>query len=610
MAKPQKNQISAAQARTLDGLFAERVRRSAERPAYQYFDRHRQEWVTYSWGEVARAVARWQQALAAEGLVAGDRVAVLLRNSPDWVVFDQAALSLGLVTVPLYNDDRPDNLAYVLADSGSRLLLVQDAGRWSRLAEALPADGALQRVVLNDAPHSGGELGLSDPRLRLASAWLPQEAPELRVRRDGDPDALASIVYTSGTTGRPKGVMLSHRNMLYVAEAALSLIDCFENDVFLSFLPLSHTLERSGGYYLPMLAGAMVGFARSVPQLAADLQVVRPTAMIAVPRIFERVYGRVGEQMAQKPYVARLLFETTLKVGWRRFQHLQHRAGWSPALLLWPLLDRAVARKITAALGGRLRLAVSGGAALAPSIARTFLGLGVPIVQGYGLTETSPVVSVNPLEDNVPESVGVVLPGTEVRVGEHDELLVKGPGVMQGYWNRPEDTAQVLGDDGWLRTGDQARIDEAGHIFLTGRLKDILVLSNGEKIPPADMELAIAVDPLIDQVMVVGEGRPYLAALVVLNEGQWFVIAQQLGLDPEKPSSLHEDGAHDLVLKRIKQALRGFPGYAKIRRVCLSLDPWAIDDGLLTPTLKVKRPKVLEKFASEVEQMYAGGPAA
>jgi long-chain acyl-CoA synthetase len=439
---------------------------------------------------------------------------------------------------------------------------------------------------------------------------LPEQAGELPVRSGADPHALASIVYTSGTTGRPKGVMLSHHNMLYVAQASLELIDCFEDDVFLSFLPLSHTLERTGGYYLPMLAGATVAFARSVPQLAEDLKAVRPTALIAVPRIFERVYGRVAEQMQKKPWLARKLFELTINVGWRRFQHAQKRAAWSPSLLLWPLLDRAVARKITAALGGRLRLAVSGGAALAPSIARTFLGLGVPIIQGYGLTETSPVVSVNVLEDNVPDSVGVALPGTEVRIGDNDELMVKGPGVMQGYWNRPEDTAKVIGPGGWLHTGDQARIDEGGHIHLTGRIKDILVLSNGEKIPPADMELAIAVDPLVDQVMVVGEGRPYLSALVVLNETQWFVAAQQLGLDAEDPASLQDDSVLDLVLKRIRRALHGFPGYAKIRRVCVSLDPWAIEDGLLTPTLKVKRPKVLEKYAREVDEMYASGPAA
>lgn len=610
MAKPRKNLISIEEARTLDGLFAERVRRSPDKPAYQYHSRRDKAWKTYSWAEMANAVARWQVALRAEGLVAGDRVAVLLRNCPDWIVFDQAALSLGLVTVPLYNDDRPDNIAYVLEDSGARLLFAQDVGRWQRLASALSADGPLQRVVVNDAGHAGAENPPDDPRVRQAADWLPGQAGELEVRSDADPHALGSIVYTSGTTGRPKGVMLSHHNMLYVAQASLELIDCFEDDVFLSFLPLSHTLERTGGYYLPMLAGATVAFARSVPQLAEDLKTVRPTALIAVPRIFERVYGRVVEQMDKKSWLARKLFEVTINVGWRRFQHAQGRGGWSPSLLLWPLLERLVARKITAALGGRLRLAVSGGAALAPGIARTFLGLGVPIIQGYGLTETSPVVSVNVLEDNVPESVGVALPGTEVRIGDNDELLVKGPGVMHGYWNRPDDTAKVIGPGGWLRTGDQARIGEGGHIHLTGRIKDILVLSNGEKIPPADMELAIAVDPLVDQVMVVGEGRPYLSALVVLNEAQWFVAAQQLGLNPEDPASLGKDSVRDLVLKRIRQALRGFPGYAKIRRVCLSLDPWAIEDGLLTPTLKVKRPKVLEKYAREVDEMYASGPAA
>ena len=604
-----ENLISVEEARTLDGLLARRVHRSPDRLAYQYFDRADKAWHSLTWSQVAAQVARWQKALAGEDLRPGDRVGVLLRNCPQWIFWDQAALGLGLVTVPLYTDDRPDNIAYILEEAGVRVLLVQDAGRWKRLVPVLPAEGEgpLARVVLLDEGPEARKFARNDDRIRLAGQWLPDQA-DYQPRRDGDPHTLASIVYTSGTTGRPKGVMLSHHNMLSVAHASLTMLDCYEEDKFLSFLPLSHTLERTAGYYLPMMAGASVAFSRSVAQLGDDLMKVRPTAIIAVPRIFERVYGRIRGQLEKQSPLARRLFELAVAVGWARFEHQQGRAPWSPRLLLWPLLHRLVARKVVARLGGRLRLAVSGGAPLAPEIARVFIGLGIPIVQGYGLTETSPVISVNTLDDNIPESVGLPIRGIEVKIGDNDELLVRGPGVMQGYWNNHKATTEVLEPDGWLHTGDQARIDK-GHIFITGRIKDILVLSNGEKIPPADMELAIAMDPLVEQVMVVGEGRPYLTALVVLDRDQWVALADSLGLDPEDPASLEDRRVHAEVLGRIKQALKDFPGYAKIRKVHLTLEPWTIEDGLITPTLKIKRPKVLERFADEIENLYAEGPA-
>ncbi len=610
MARLHENLITPEQARTLDGLFAQRVRRSGGRPAYGYFDRAAREWREYSWSEMAAQVARWQAALAREGIPAGERVALQLRNCPQWVMLDQAAASLGLVTVPLYTDDRPDNVAYILEEAGVRLLLVQDAGRWRRLAQVVPEEGPLQRVLLLEDSDAARELAARDERVRLVDDWLPDSAGELQVRRDGDPHALATIVYTSGTTGRPKGVMLSHHNMLSVAHGGVTMIDVFEEDNFLSFLPLSHTLERTAGYYLPVMTGSKVSYARSVAQLAEDLKVVAPSVIIAVPRIFERVYARMREQLEKQGGLAPMLFRATVEVGWKRFLRQQGRGGWTPDQLLWPLLDRLVASRLRQRLGGRLRAAVSGGAPLSEEVAKVFLAMGVPLLQGYGLTETSPVVSVNPLENNIPASVGLPIRGVQVRIGEDDELLIKGPGVMLGYWNNHKATAQMIDPEGWLHSGDQARIGETGHIYITGRIKDILVLSNGEKIPPADMELAITLDPLFEQAMVVGEGRPYLGALLVLEADHWPGFAQDLGLDPLDPAALNDDRVHKAVLRRVQQALKDFPGYAKIRRVHLTLEPWTVDNGLLTPTLKIKRPKVLERFAEAIDAMYDGGPAS
>jgi long-chain acyl-CoA synthetase len=274
-------------------------------------------------------------------------------------------------------------------------------------------------------------------------------------------------------------------------------------------------------------------------------------------------------------------------------------------LLLWPFLRKKVAAPVLDRLGGRLRITVSGGAPLPRDVAHLFIGLGVPLLQGYGLTETSPVVTVNTLEQNDPDSVGIALRGLELRIGADDELLVRGPSVMLGYWNNHAATAKMIDSDGWLHTGDQARISN-GHVYITGRIKDILVLSNGEKVPPADMEMAISLDPLFEQILVVGEGRSFLSALVVLSADLWPGLAQEFGLNPELRESLDDPRLQKDMLRRIREALRDFPGYAKIRRVSLSLEPWSVENGLMTPTLKVKRGEVLRRYADDVERMYAG----
>jgi long-chain acyl-CoA synthetase len=597
--------ISTEIAGTLDGLMAQRVLRTPDNTAYRSFNADSRCWRDTSWKQVGEEISRWQAALAAENLQPGDRVAVHLRNSEEWVFFDQAALACGLVIVPLYTDDRPDNIAYIMTDSAVKVLLVQDAAVWKRLAPALAGQDDLQRVlILSSTRASPGEV-LADERVRFVADWLPDN-PVSSGRRKGDPHALASIVYTSGTTGRPKGVMLSHHNMLSIAHSALTMIDVYQEDLFLSFLPLSHTLERTAGYYLPVMSGSAVAYARSILQLADDLQHIRPTVMIAVPRIFERVFARIQGQLDKQSGFKRALFNLTTRVGWHRFERQQRRASWHPRLLLWPLLNKLVAQKVTAKLGGRLRLAVSGGAALSKPVARIFIGLGVPILQGYGLTETSPVISVNVPDDNEPGSVGVPLNGVEVRIGAHDELLVKTPGMMQGYWNNHAATKEIIDADGWLHTGDQARI-ENGHIYITGRIKDILVMSNGEKVPPMDMELAISLVPAIEQVLVIGEGESWLAAIAVLNVDDWRELAKRFSLDADAAESLRDGKLHAALLKGIKGCLKDFPGYAKIRRLILTLEPWTVDNGLLTPTLKVKRAQVLKMFAAEIAALYENG---
>ncbi len=594
--------ITADAAVTLDGLFRQRLHRSPDRPAYRSFDKEAKQWRDATWAQTAAEVARWQESLSKEGLRPGDRVALSARNCWEWVLFEQAALGLGLVVVPLYTDDRPDNVAYILRDAAVKVLMVGDAGLWRRLAPAMQDIEHLRRILILDCERRPAP-SPADERVICVREWLTSGDYALH-ERHGAADDLATIVYTSGTTGRPKGVMLSHRNILAIAHSALASYDVYLEDVLLSFLPLSHSFERTVGYYLPMMAGATVAFSRSIQQLSDDLRQVRPTVLIAVPRIFERIYSRIQEQLAKKSAVARSLFRTTVAVGWKRFQVQQGRRMAGPALAMWPMLDRVVARNVRARLGGRTRLIVSGGAPLPPQVSRTFIGLGLPIVQGYGMTETSPVVSGNQLHDNDPASVGRPLRNVEVRVGAHDELLVRGPGVMLGYWNNHAATAQTVDSDGWLHTGDRARIED-GRIYIIGRIKDILVLSNGEKVPPSDIEATICSDPLFEQVMVVGEGKSYLSALLVLNPDLWIEFCEHLALDPFATASLTDDRVQRKLLLRIRDLMHDFPGYAKIRRVRVSLDPWSVEDGLLTPTLKVRRNAVTERFSQQIEALYA-----
>ncbi len=478
-------------------------------------------WRDISAREIAAYAARWQQFFRAEGFAQGERVAICLRNGIHWVAADQAALGLGLVVVPLYVDDNPENAAWCLENSGARLLVVES----SRMAQALAkVSAALPRVLcLAVDPGTGRE---------SVESALPKEAPEFEAVPVED-GALATICYTSGTVGRPKGVMLTHGNIFANVAACERTHLARPDDLFLSFLPVSHMLERTGGYYLPLSIGAKVAYARSVSQLAEDLVSERPTVVYAVPRVFERFNSRIQEMLAKSP--------------------------------------------------AKKRLAVLGGAPLDSAIAWLFIGLGLPVLQGYGMTEASPVISVNRMEDNTPESVGRPLDDVEVRLGPGGELLARGPSVMKGYWNNPEATAKSIDSEGWLHTGDLAEIRD-GKIFIRGRIKDVLVLSNGEKLPPQDVELAILGDDIFEQGILIGEGRPFLTLLAVTKE-----------TDERR------------LIQRANERLKTFPRYVRVRRVIATQDPWTVDNGLLTPTQKVKRERVARKFGAEIERAYADG---
>ena len=583
--------------KTLPGLFWKRVERSPEKTAYRYYDKIKEQWKEITWKAMGDRVARWYAALAREELAPGDRVALMIPNGPDWVSFDLAAQSHGLVVVPLFANDRPQNIAYILENTQTKILLCPGLAYWNDLEPVLHRLTGIQRIITLEFCKPQEQ----DRRIACSSDWLDVE-PQKPSHLPLNSDALATIVFTSGTTGPPKGVMLSHKNILDNCFASLRAVTVYPEDIFLSFLPLSHMLERTAGYYLPIMAGATVVYARSIADLAEDLTIIRPTILIAVPRIFERIYASIQANLASQSLVARQLFALAVASGWRSFLYRQGRAGFHPLLLLKPLIHNLVAGKVQTKLGGRIRAIISGGAPLAPDIARLFIGLDLPLLQGYGLTETSPVVSVNRVENNDPEGVGLPLPDIEVSLARSGELLVRGSCVMLGYWQDEDATNKLIDSVGWLHTGDKASINNE-HIYITGRLKEILVLSNSEKVPPVDLEMAIMLDPLFNQALVVGESKPYLTLLAVVNPEQWQKLCSNLNISAEKEHLSHAKVLQE-TLARVEKQLQPFPGFMRIRKITLTLEPWTVENGLLTPTLKTKRKAITDQYENAIQAMY------
>ena len=589
--------IPAREAQTIPELFRLRVMHNPTGIAYQQFDFESGAWRSYTWSEMAALIARWRAAFEQEGLHAQDRVAIHLRNSVEWICFDQAAMSLGLVVVPLFVADAAESTAHILKDSGARLLVTDSVSAWKALQSSGPLK-QIRRVVCAKADHS-----VDDDRVRLLAEWLPASGAQCsrRVRR-ATPHELATLVYTSGTTGRPKGVMLSHHNMISVAEAILDRIPGTSDDVFLSYLPMAHIFERVVGYYVPLMIGAKVVFARSVERLRQDLLIARPTILLVVPSVLDRIHDAI-EVQASASSIRRRLLEWAVSVGLTCYEAA--RQGGDAGRVKRSanaLLRRLVGRRVTSRLGGRVRVAVSGGAPLSKETARFFLGIGLPLIEGYGLTETSSAVSAADPGAYEPGSAGRPLKGIDIRIADRDEILVRSPGNMLGYWQQDSETQRAL-RGGWLHTGDIGAIRE-GQLYIRGRLKETLVLSSGEKLSPTDLEAAITRDPLFAQAMVVGDNRPRPVALLVLDEAAWRSLAAALELDPSDLEGLAAAQVHRTVRERLDKRLRGFPRYAQIRAFHPTLEPWTIAQGLLTPTLKLKRDPLQRRFADELQALY------
>ena len=590
------DRIAAAEAGTLWGLFRDRVRRSPHAVAYRDYDGAAARWRDHTWAMISDRVDRFRVALAREDMKAGERVAILLPNGIDWVCLDLAAHAMGLVVVGLYPHETAVTNAGILGHSEARLALLDSTARWTSLRPFRAQFPSLQRVWIRDGGESESEVRrLADILTITATSSVPPQHPVA-------PGDVAVLIYTSGTTGRPKGVMLSHFALLWNAQGAARVIPPRPDDVFLSVLPLAHAFERTVGYYLPMLGGSTVAFARSPQDLPEDFLAVRPTVMLGVPLLFERMAAAIRAKVSRS-WILRQLLQSTIAVGYRRFSAAQRRSRPGAMISrLWGILEPLVARRVLAAFGGRLRVAISGGAPLERDVSKMLIGLGLPLVEGYGLTEAAPVVSANGLGDNLPGSVGRPLAGVEVKLSAQGELLVRSPAVMAGYWKDEARTKQALDPAGWLATGDIAEINGDGRLFIRGRLADVIVLSIGEKVNPNTVEAELCRDPLFKQAVVIGDRRPFLVAVTVLDAETWRQFAAEHGLDPEQPN---RPVSKIELLVRITALLAGLPRYAQVRAAHFTMQPWTIEAGLLTPTLKVRRDLVIPQFAKEIDALYA-----
>jgi len=546
--------------------------------------------------------------LAEVGIKPGDRVALLSENRPEWSIVDLAILSLGAINVPIYTTQAVDQIRYILTDSGARAIFISNTKLFKHARKALEGLDVLEKIVFFDGEAGHGmdrsttlESLQESGRERARNHPAAFEAYLQAVR----PTDLATIIYTSGTTGEPKGVMLTHGNFVSNVLTITAGLPIGPTDIALSVLPLSHIFERTG-FYIFCYNGVSVYYAASFDQVGENLREVRPTVMTAVPRLFEKVYHRIVKKGFSQQGWKRRVFVRSLEVG-HRYAELKDKGKLvGPKLALQQkVADRLVFSKWREGVGGRLRYFVSGGAPLSPALSYAFMAAGIPILQGYGATETC-IVSANRPDDNQVGSVGLPFEGIEVAIAEDGEILLRGPNVMRGYYGHPEETASVLNDQ-WFATGDVGHLDKKGRLYITDRKKDLFKLSNGKYIAPQQIESLLKQSEFVSQTVVVGAGRKQPAALIV---PEWEAVKQGLTEAGEKfPADRTElakfPAAIKLVQNDVAALTRELVDYERIRRIALLPDEFTIDKGELTPTLKVKRRVIDQKFGNLIDDLYS-----
>ncbi len=564
--------------------------------------------ITYA--ELKTDVELFSLGLYALGVHRGDRIALIAENRPEWVVTDMGMLGIGAVNVPLYTSLTPEQIKYIFLDAEIKYVVVSNRLQLNKILKIQGETPLLRKIILmnedgaemNDIIHSFSEILEMGKRADVSQKrFLEQEK-----RRTRHEDIL-TLIYTSGTTGNPKGVILTHENMVSNIKASAPCIPITPDDTLLSYLPLCHSFERMAGYYTAMSCGATTAYAESIDTVRENILEVRPTIVTSVPRLFEKIYNRLQRQISGHTPFRQKIFYWAVETG-KKYATLKRAGTVSPVLAMKRLIaHRLVYQKIQARTGGRIKFFVSGGAALSKELAEFFEAIGILILEGYGLSEASPVITVNRLENYKFGSVGLPIAGTEVKIASDGEILARGPNIMQGYWNNKKETDESIDTDGWLHTGDIGMFDEDGFLHITDRKKHLLVSSGGKNIAPQPIENGFLQSAYIDQVVLIGDKRMFCTALIVPDFEMLKDYARGKGINSSTTNELIQ---HEQVVKLYEGEINTHQQhsalYERVRKFTLLPQPLTIENGEITPSLKIRRKFVEEKYREVIEKMYEG----
>jgi len=561
--------------------------------------------------ELHREVLAFAGFLKSIGIEKGDRVALLSENRPQWVVADMATLMIGAVNVPLYPSLPPNQIAYIIQNSECKAVITSTMLQLNKIRKIRAEVPTVKAVIsINELDTPDDSVTEFETAKKLGEKFS-HEHPNAIANVELSEHDLATLVYTSGTTGNPKGVMLTHRNLCEnlksCNESMCKTLPIDERDSTLSFLPLCHTYERTAGYYLIFGCGATINYAESIETITINLAEVRPTIVVTVPRLFERIKSGLFKSVDSSSPAKRKLFYWALNVGYAHAK-AKRQGRFAPILAAqYALADSLVLSKVKERFGGRLRYFISGGAALPKETGELFEALGIIILEGFGLTETSPVTHVNRAHKVKYGTVGPPIHNVEHKIAPDGEILLRGPNVMKGYWRDEQATKEVIDEDGWFHTGDIGEIDEDNYLKITDRKKHIIVNSGGKNIAPLPIENLIAANPLVEQVVVIGEKRPFLSAIIVPNFDTLKTFADQNGIKYESNLDLmQKEEVKKLYDDLLRKISRDLASHEKVRRFLLVAEQFSIDKGEMTPTLKIKRKVVEQKFKDEIEALYKG----
>lgn len=564
-------------------------------------------YVSVKYKEIAESVRNIAGGLASLGIKQGDKIGILSENRLEWALIDYACQTIGVVDVPLYPSLLPAQIAYILKDSESVAVFCSTQEQYGKVSEIRSECPNLKYVISMDLPAGDKNYTILQELIESGKKFLAENSGYLEAEMEKiNTDDMCTIIYTSGTTGDPKGVMLTHGNFISNIEGGLGSIQVNDKDVFLSFLPLSHVFERMVGHYLAFYTRSTIAFAVGIDTVAENMGEVHPTVMASVPRLYEKIYARILENVENGPGVKRAIFYWALKVGKEYVGKIMNKQPISGSLAFKRnLAYKLVFSKLAERVGGNMRFFVSGGAPLSKEIGEFFGAAGLMILEGYGLTETSPVICVNKEDQFRFGTVGPRIFNVEVKIAEDGEILTRGPHVMLGYYNKEAETKEVLDDDGWFHTGDIGVISEDGMLTITDRKKNILVTSGGKNIAPAPIENALVTQKYVEQVMVIGDKRKFCSAVIVPSFEALETWAKANDVSYSNPSELVQNPQVKALLQSdVDKVNKQLASYESIKKFILCDKLFSIEDGTLTPSLKIKRKVVIEKMKDEIDKLY------